>query len=169
MLVALSRIYLGTHFPLDVIAGLLLGTIVGIATLWIDKAFERHSFHLSKLKDEIIVIVLIALGITAIAFLDVPVLAVSVLGYYAGFFLSKELAFTQAKFGGKKLALKLFAGTASVAILTVFTIALFEFNKPLALACFFGNGFWISYGFPELFEKAIKTAETFPALENVLK
>ena len=169
LLVALSRIYLGVHFPFDVIAGLLLGLFIGIATLWIDKAFENHLFHLTKLEDEIIVIALIAIGIVIIAFLDVPVLAASVLGYYAGFFLSKELGFEQSKFSGKKLALKICIGTAGIIILTGLTIALFEHNKPLALFFFFTNGFWISWGFPEFFEKAMRYLPMMPALEKALK
>ncbi len=169
LLVALSRIYLGVHFPLDIIAGLLLGLIVGAGVLWIDKVFEKHKFHLTKLEDELIVIVLIAIGIIAIALLDVPVLAVSVLGYYTGFFFSKEVGFKQSEFKGRKKILKLAAGTISAAIMLVLTIALYSVNPLLALACFFGNGFWLTFGFPEFFDKIMKETRRFPAVEKLLK
>ncbi len=169
LLVALSRLYLGVHFPLDVIAGLVLGTIIGIFVLWIDRVFENHNFHLTKIEDEIIVIILIAVGIVTIALLDVPVLAASVLGYYTGFFLCKELGFRQSEFHGRKKILKFGIGTISVTIMLLLTLALYEINKPLALFFFFTNGFWISFGFPDFFEKAIKTASAFPAAERLLK
>lgn len=169
VLVAFSRLYIGTHFPLDVIAGLALGVLIGIFALWIDKAFEKHEFRLSKLEDEIIVIFLIALGITAIALFDVPVLASSVLGYYAGFFFGKEAGLKQSEYGEKKWLLKFAIGITSVAIMLVLTLALYAINKQLALFFFFTNGFWVTYGFPDLFEKTMKKAKRFPAVEKLLK
>jgi undecaprenyl-diphosphatase len=41
VLIALSRIYVGVHFPLDVLAGALLGTVVAIALLRLLGALRR--------------------------------------------------------------------------------------------------------------------------------
>jgi membrane-associated phospholipid phosphatase len=169
VLVAVSRIYLGKHYLLDVVAGLGLGTVIGIFVLWIDKAFEKHKFHLSKLEDEAIVILLIAIAVIAVALLDVPVLAASVFGYYTGFFLGKEAELKQTTVHGKKMAIKLAAGIISAGIMLLLTISLYEINRTLALFFFFTNAFWISYGYPDFFEKAMQSIKKFPAIEKILK
>ncbi len=40
-LIALSRVYLGVHFPSDVIAGAILGAAVGAAAAWLLRRGER--------------------------------------------------------------------------------------------------------------------------------
>jgi undecaprenyl-diphosphatase len=41
-LIALSRLYLYVHFPLDVVGGALIGTLIGMLAVWlIDRAEER--------------------------------------------------------------------------------------------------------------------------------
>ena len=41
-LIALSRIYVGVHYPSDVLAGMLLGTVVGVLVWRIVRRMETH-------------------------------------------------------------------------------------------------------------------------------
>jgi undecaprenyl-diphosphatase len=40
-LVAVSRVYVGVHYPLDVVAGALLGTGIGLALVWLERRRPR--------------------------------------------------------------------------------------------------------------------------------
>jgi hypothetical protein len=152
LLVGFSRLYLGYHFLLDVIAGLLLGMIVGLFVLQLDKFFAKHNFHFSKLQDEAIVLLIVALAVVAIALIDVPSLSFSALGYYAGFFLCKEAGFVQTKTIGKKIATKLFFGLVSTGIILASATVLSFSHSILSLGLFFFTGFWVSFLFPVVFE-----------------
>lgn len=41
--VAAGRVAVGVHYPTDVIAGALLGTVFGLATIWIEDMLSRRS------------------------------------------------------------------------------------------------------------------------------
>jgi len=42
-LIAFSRVYIGVHYPLDVVAGAVLGAVVGLATIALVRARRRTS------------------------------------------------------------------------------------------------------------------------------
>ena len=55
IIVAYSRLYLGAHFPSDVVVGVVLGILIGMSNNKLLKKFNEYSFKLSKLQDEILV------------------------------------------------------------------------------------------------------------------
>ena len=38
VVIALSRVYVGVHYPLDIVAGAALGTAVGLVAVWLFRA-----------------------------------------------------------------------------------------------------------------------------------
>lgn len=41
ILVSISRMYMGLHYPSDVIAGIIIGLAIGYFTLWLEKTYNR--------------------------------------------------------------------------------------------------------------------------------
>lgn len=154
-LVFLSRIYLGKHFISDVLAGLLVGFLVGNANYFLKKLVEKKELKLTKLEEEVGFIAALAASFIAITFINAPKLALTVLGYYAGFFLLKELNIDSTAVAGKKFYAKAFIGMAGLGAILAPAILL-KIPETIELAAFFLSGFWISFIWPFLFEKFAK-------------
>ncbi len=45
VLIALSRLYVGVHFPTDVIGGAVFGTVAALLACWIDKKWQERAAH----------------------------------------------------------------------------------------------------------------------------
>ena len=45
VLIALSRLYVGVHFPTDVIGGAVFGTAAALLACWIDKKWQERAAH----------------------------------------------------------------------------------------------------------------------------
>ena len=143
--VAFSRIYLGAHFLSDVIAGLILGLLVGKFNLWFRKKTEHMHFRLSKLREELLLFSFIAVSFLIVLFLQEFVLAAVVIGYFAGYSLWKELRFEQS---GKSLKRK-FLGFAGIGVLYFASRHGSLEQQFIVLAIM---GFWVSFLFPLMFE-----------------
>lgn len=156
LLVAFSRVYLGVHFFSDVIVGLILGFFIGEAVFKLKKRFFSHGFRLSKLKEEIIVLVLLAISVLAlIAFAELPLTA-AVIGFYLGFFLFKEQALKPARLTKKTLIVKQALGFTGLTLMSYLTV--WAFTTLTVFALYFLGGFWISFLYPFLWENlAVKS------------
>jgi len=160
ILVAISRVYLGMHYISDVIAGIILGYILGKINLWLAEKIEHSDFKLKRFKismskEKILIIILttIFLG-TLILFNDYPELG-TLIGFYLGFFTYKELSLEQTKIELGQMMLKQTIGL-SMTILLAITTLYFQ-TEIYKYAAFFVIGLWISFLWPWAYQKSIKT------------
>ncbi|MFH1587178.1 MAG: phosphatase PAP2 family protein [Candidatus Diapherotrites archaeon] len=160
LLVAYSRLYLGVHFPLDVIVGLMLGYLIGKGNLWLVAKLKKTHFKISKLGDELIVIILIAIGMVAVLFFSNITLLAGLLGYYAGFFYAKEISLPNPAPSKKELIPKIilgFAGIGAFAAAMEFGPFVFEAWKEFII--YFIVGFYISFIFPLVYNGVIRRSK----------
>lgn len=165
LLVAYSRLYLGMHFPSDVVTGVALGLLIGRLNLIARNRLFHRNFKPSKLEDELALVGLIAVAVIAILFLRSLPMAGLFIGFYAGFFLFKEMGLSQSILLRKLFAAKYVVGflvlIAFVLLGEGIVYALLALTEVQRFALYFLGGSWISFIWPLLFEKAF-AAGPFP-------
>jgi len=167
LLVAYSRLYLGMHFLTDVLAGLILGTVIGKLNLVARNRLFHKNFRPSKFEDEIVLIALVATAVLAVLFLKSIPLAGLFLGFYAGFFLFKEMRLemrlNQSILLKNLLLLKYIAGFAVLGALLLVGEGFVDLGISLDAVqrfCLYTfGGFWVSWLWPWLFEKGFKAKQ----------
>ena len=110
-LVCLSRLVLGVHFPVDIIAGILLGIIWVSLGFWSNRDAENQNYQLSQK-----IIIWIAGGMGAIAF---PQFA-ELLGVFCGFFAVNTVHHHVPRYMISKISLGVF-GLVVITMLYVLT------------------------------------------------
>lgn len=153
--VAYSRMYLGAHFFSDVVAGTVLGIILGIAVLKFRKKTEHMHFKISKAKEELLLFAAVIASIAVIYFFREIVLSAIFIGYFAGYLLWKEMNLQQTGKSWKRKILG-FAG------LSVFAYSwISSQNTETAFISLLLAGLWISFIYPFAVEKILKQNKTF--------
>jgi len=150
VLVSFSRMYLGLHYLSDVIAGLVLGAIIGSAYFaFVQRA--KKTLHLTSKRDSIAIIFLLGIAVLFVGWLSSIPLGTALIGYYLGFFLLKRIGLHEKKLSSRKQALKQLLGFIGLGLIASTIIFLPDFQ----IIEYGFIGFWISFLWPAIFEQAI--------------
>lgn len=159
VLVLLSRVYLGAHFLSDVIAGALVGFFVAWFAVLSERKIKEHHFRLTKLNEGVFVAAAILLAVAALFFVAEALVFASLLGFYAGFFLSKEFGVKAKKLSAKKMLAKQAIGFLGLGVLAFPQIAKTPIETGTAFAAMFLAGFWVSFLWPWVFESNLNSQQ----------
>lgn len=159
-LVGLSRIYLGVHFLSDVVAGIVFGVAIGRWNLWLKEKVKNSHFKPSKLFDSLAIGGILLFSLLALSYLESIPLAAIFLGFYAGFFLSKEFNLRIETLSFRKGMARTIVGLAGIAIIltllpiiTSISLPSQEFGATRTFLILGLVGFWGSFLFPLLCSK----------------
>jgi hypothetical protein len=162
VLVGLSRVYLGVHFLSDVVTGTLLGLLLGIGILQLKKKPGIQQLKPTKLLDSLVIAVVVGASLLALLFIENLPLAASLIGFFGGFFLCKEISFDAPLLKGKPLLAKEAIGFLVIilvfALLPVFTKMPLPFGwgqhgQTRAFLTYAFLGLWASFIWPLAYQK----------------
>lgn len=161
--VGVSRIYLGVHYLTDVLGGIVLGALIGKANVHLERVWRHKPFRLTQLGDEVALIIVMLLSLVALAFMDYIPLISALLGFYVGFFASKELRMEKFSLKRRHLYLKAAIGYLGLAALLA-PIYWFRFGfltNEMAYLLYFLAGLWTTLILPLLYEEVFVKREHF--------
>ncbi|MEW6295343.1 MAG: phosphatase PAP2 family protein [Candidatus Diapherotrites archaeon] len=157
LIVSYSRLYVGAHFPSDVIVGIALGLLIGKACKNLFKRFDKAQFKLTSLEEEIIVIILIAIALILLLLASPIPEAALFIGYYAGFFVLKETRHTTTQLTTQNMFIKQFIGFMVMAAIGIPALLIPAIDIPIKFILLFMIGLWVTLLMPLLYEKILKT------------
>ncbi len=147
-LTAISRIYLGVHFVSDVLAGLLIGYIIGKGMCRLEKKIEKAHLKVSKFKEEKLLVIIFIIMIMAIFVLpETFYLGFLLFGYYFGFVIYRDSKYT-IKSENKKLNILL----GTIILGTLGGTAFYLSGIP-SIIMFLITGFYITIIWPFILNK----------------
>ncbi|MCJ7691346.1 MAG: phosphatase PAP2 family protein [Clostridiaceae bacterium] len=151
-LVALSRLYLGVHYPVDVIGGIVIGIIWTFISNYI---FE---YARSTKKHWVLMIIVIPMLVGMIFFKDKSYYTISgtVLGFVIGFILESNYVHFEVKNTIKIQLMKLVFGLGILMTLKSTLGRVLPINIFADFFRYFVIGLWITVGAPSIFKKFIR-------------
>ncbi len=166
-LIPLSRIYLGVHFPTDLLGGYLLGAAALLLYLWLEPAVEAR---LAEMRFEALLSTAILLPFALLLLYPSMdkggiMVAAIFLGTGLGLLLERRRVGFTAEGLWWKRALRFIVGVMGLLVLWGGLRALFEGLEPFYLLRFIRYllvGLWVTWGAPWLFVKS-RLAQRAPA------
>ncbi|PIN98610.1 MAG: hypothetical protein COT90_03455 [Candidatus Diapherotrites archaeon CG10_big_fil_rev_8_21_14_0_10_31_34] len=156
IIVVYSRLYLGAHFPSDVIVGVVLGILIGMSNNKLLKRFDEYSFKLSKLQDEVLVGIFIGAAVILLFLVPQFVYVGLFFGFYGGFFYLREIDFKQKRLSKKDVLTKTIIGFMGMALFTFPIILMpYRLSDYIQFGLMLLLGLWVSIIVPVLYEKAL--------------
>lgn len=156
LLVGYSRLYLGVHFPSDIIGGIILGFFVGRINVKINKRFRKAKFKLTELEDELLLILIIVVTLILLFVIGDYADVALFLGFYAGFFIVKETRHQTTYLEGRNLMIKEVIGLGAIGIAFIPILMFPAMKMPFQFIIKFCVGLWISLLYPFIFEQILE-------------
>jgi undecaprenyl-diphosphatase len=152
VLVGLSRLYLGVHYLTDIIAGTILGLLLGETVFIAEQRFGKK-LHSLEFPHGRAGLALILLAVCGALWLDLPVLAFPPLGFFLGHFYSEHKKSHKEGFYWP-MEIFGFTGLALIGLAGLFA------QFPLREALFFLSGLWVTLLYPRLYNRFAATGSS---------
>ncbi|MFQ6056092.1 MAG: phosphatase PAP2 family protein, partial [Methanosarcinales archaeon] len=148
-LVCFSRVYLGVHYPSDIFAGLIIGTILGYCAFRIEKKrIPITNFHRT-------VLFFAAMLYALVSYLFISeykiLLSFASFGFFVGMLIESNFQLISSPSEKKKLMERIFLGSFGLTLMMWIYSVLSSFILKAIMASFIG--LWITLLAPILFKK----------------
>ncbi len=149
ILVAYSRMYLGVHYPIDVIGGIVIGIT------WVFISNYIFDYAEATKRKWILMIIILPILIGMIFFKEKTYYTISgtVLGFYIGYILESKYVHYDVRSAMLAQVLKVVFGLTSLIILKTTLKVIFPISIFADFFRYFVIGLWITVGAPSIFNR----------------